>query len=281
MKTGHVFTSFGEFAYEDSGGSGTAILMLHGGASNLRAWDGVIPILRASYRCIALDLPGHGRTILNPLPFDDLSGALIQICNELNVLNPILIGHSFGGLAVAATAVRYPHLALGVMAIDPYLNNKEIRQRYKTVDDATAEIRSMIWPWKDTYDLDTEVSRHAELSYSPRENESDLKAMIRRGYRLQIDGRYERFPRREDEIRGVEANWSIDVGMTFSAIECPLSISVSRDPVWRLEKRSENLREIEQHVKVFETVEFQCGHDIPGHQPEELGRYIVSWINRI
>lgn len=281
MKTKYVSTSFGEFAYEDSGGNDTTILLLHGGVSNLRAWDGVIPILKASNRCVALDLPGHGRTTIDPVKFDDLSKALIQICKQLNIQQPILIGHSFGGLAAAAAAVHYPHLVSGVMAIDPYLSNKEIKRRYKTVDEATAEIRSMIWSWEDTDDLDAEVSRCAEMNYSPRENETDLKAMIRRGYRLQIDGRYTRFPRREDEIKGVEANWSLDVGMTFSAIECPLSIAVSRDDVWRPEKRNENLREIESNVKNFETVEFQCGHDIPGYQPEELSRYIASWVNRI
>ena len=79
----------------------------------------------------------------------------------------------------------------------------------------------------------------------------------------------------------MEANWSIDVGMTFNAIECPLSITVSIDSVWRLEKRNENLKEIASNVRDFETGEFQCGHDIPGYQPEELGKHIGSWIKRI
>ena len=139
----------------------------------------------------------------------------------------------------------------------------------------------MDWPWRDTGDVEKEVTRCLQENYSPRHNENNLKAMIQRGYRQQEDGIYVRFPRREDEMKGIEANWSIDIHATFTSICCPLSIATSIDKVWNLQKRKENLKEISLTVPDFESREFQCNHDIPGYQPGELSHYIDSWIKRI
>ena len=46
--------------YLDWGGSGDPIVFLHGGALTAHSWDLVCIGLRDSYRCIALDLRGHG-----------------------------------------------------------------------------------------------------------------------------------------------------------------------------------------------------------------------------
>jgi pimeloyl-ACP methyl ester carboxylesterase len=228
-----------------------------------------------------LDLPAHGRTSVSHLKHLDLADALIEICGEMRIENPILVGHSFGALAAAVTAVSYPEMIYGVMAIDPYLNNREMTRQHKTVEDAMDEVGRMTWPWKDASDVDAEVDRCVETHYSPRHNEKNLKAMVHRGYRLLGDGTHTRYPRREDEMKGVEANWTVDVGATFNAIDCPLSIAVSIDSVWNLEKRRENLAEIARNVRKFESVEFQCRHDIPGYQPERLSNYIISWSERI
>jgi len=281
MKTEFVPTSFGKFAYEDNGSGAVTYLMLHGGASNLRAWDGVVSNLKDSNRCVAVDLPGHGKTIVEPFGFRDLASALVEICNVLRVDKPILIGHSFGALVAAITALHYPALFTGVMAVDPYLDSKEVKRKYRTLNDALNEIGNMTWPWRVTSDIDAEVDRCMEENYSPRKNSKSLRAMIHRGFRLQADGSYIRYPRREEEMNGVEANWSIDIGETFKAIESPLSIAVSIDSIWRLEKRRMNLEEFAAVVRNFESIEFECKHDIPGYLPDELSDYIVSWTQRI
>ena len=47
---------------EDHGGAGDAVLFIHHGGSNLRMWDRVIPFFADTFRCITLDLRGHGRS---------------------------------------------------------------------------------------------------------------------------------------------------------------------------------------------------------------------------
>jgi len=281
MKTEFVPTSFGKFAYEENGNGDTTYIMLHGGASNLRAWDGVVSKLKGLNRCVAVDLPGHGKTTVEPFGFQELASALIEICKEIEADKPILIGHSFGALVAVYTALHYPALFTGVMAVDPYLDSKEVKRKYRALNEALDEIRNMTWPWRVTSDIDVEIDRCLKENYSRRKDSKSLRAMIHRGFRLQADGRYVRYPRREEEMIGVRANWSIEISETFKAIEIPLSIAISSDRVWRLEKRKATLIEFADVIRDFESTEFECNHDIPGYLPDELSDYIVSWTQRI
>lgn len=280
MKTSHVLTRFGRFAIEDSGGAGTPVVLLHGGAANLRAWDGVVSLLCSTFRCVSIDLPGHGMTLVEPLKFESLSRALLELCEGLDIKRPVL-GHSFGGLAAAAAAASYAGSFSGVMAIDPYLSDREVRRSHQTLTEACDEIRRMDWPWPDADDVDVEVARCVKTQYSPRADEDNLKAMVRRGYRAQADGRFVRFPRKEDEMKGVEANWSIDVTETFKSVPCPLSIVLAANHARRLEKRRRITNEIGSVLNEFDVFEFQCGHDIPGYLPKELADCIDAWVHKI
>lgn len=47
-------------------GRGPDLVLLHGWGLNLRVWDGVTRELAKSFRVIAVDLPGHGRSPWNP-----------------------------------------------------------------------------------------------------------------------------------------------------------------------------------------------------------------------
>lgn len=276
-----IETPWGIFSVEDTGGAKPPVVLLHGGASNLRAWDNVIPGLSETRRCICFDLPGHGLTAIDPLDFAHLRQALSDAWMSMNVARPIIIGHSFGGL-VAAFIGNTPDLVSGVMAIDPYLSDKEVRRNFKNVDEALEEIRSIHWPWPDTTDVDETVERVLKSAYKPRPDEDNLRAMIHRGYRAVGGGWFRRFPRREDEMKGVEANWSVNVLNTFKAVTCPLSIIIATSiPAKRLDTRRELVREIQQSAGRRDSSEFDCEHDVPGYMPDPLARYIGEWADSL
>src|SRR2546425_12993137 len=60
-----VTTPDGEIAYVDIG-EGPPALLIHGVFLNGALWRNVIETARHERRCIALDLPGHGRTKVRP-----------------------------------------------------------------------------------------------------------------------------------------------------------------------------------------------------------------------
>jgi pimeloyl-[acyl-carrier protein] methyl ester esterase len=52
--------------YVETRGSGPDLVLLHGWGLNLRVWDGLADEMAKSFRIIAVDLPGHGRSEWNP-----------------------------------------------------------------------------------------------------------------------------------------------------------------------------------------------------------------------
>jgi len=279
-------TRYGEIVAEDTSPTATGadatnlqtLLFLHGGAANLRSWDGVIAALKRT-RCIAIDLPGHGKTLIDPLTFDELAGALRDLLGYLKIHQPILIGHSFGGLAAVVAGSLNGDLYGGVMAVDPRLSNAEIRQTHSTLAKAMQELKDMTWPWLEVVDLDAEVERCVE-SMTRREDIAQLRAMVRRGYRMQGKGHYVRFPRREDEMKGVEANWSVDVDNAYRTVGCPLALALAGQDERHLAQRNALVESLARHRTVGNQV-FDCGHDIPGYQPGALASYISGWMAQL
>lgn len=279
MKSKFVSTTFGKIAYEDCGGGENTLVFLHGGAANLRAWDGVVQSLGKKHRCISIDLPAHGRTPIKQLPFDELNDALLEFCDSLSINQPFLIGHSFGGLVAATTASRHARRFTAVMAIDPYLTNQEVRGAHRDLAHALAKLQNIKWPWMEVRDLDNEVERcHSNLNM-PRRYPESTKAMIRRGFRLQESGTYIRYPRREDEMKGVEANWSIDIDSIYEKLPCPLCIVIASSGLPNIKTRKAVVSKLDSAAKNFRSIELECEHDIPGFLPEELGDSIDEWVS--
>ena len=97
------------FHYLDWGGSGTPILLLHGGGINSHTWDCVAVMLRDRYRCVALDQRGHGDSEWSPIADYRIAthvGDIEGFVQALGLEHPILVGQSMGGLNSIAYATR-------------------------------------------------------------------------------------------------------------------------------------------------------------------------------
>jgi alpha-beta hydrolase superfamily lysophospholipase len=60
--TRRVFANGLELCCLDWGGGGEPVVFLHGGNQTAHAWDLVCLQLRGRYRCISVDLRGHGKS---------------------------------------------------------------------------------------------------------------------------------------------------------------------------------------------------------------------------
>ncbi len=87
-------------------GSGPALLLLHGWGSSCAAWRGIMAELCGKYRVIAPDLPGFGESDLPPEAWDveRYAAFTLHFMQAVGALNPILIGHSFGGRVIVKLA---------------------------------------------------------------------------------------------------------------------------------------------------------------------------------
>lgn len=105
----------------DESGSGPPIVLVHGITEDRRAWDTVLPLLADRFRCVRLDLRGHGESS----DHDDYS-AIAMTEDVAEVIEaagldepPVLVGHSLGAIPATVYATRAPVRA--VLNIDQSL----------------------------------------------------------------------------------------------------------------------------------------------------------------
>ena len=103
-------TRFGEISYLDLG-AGPSALFVHGIATNAYLWRHVMDALSGQRRCIAIDLPLHGRspvTAEQDLSLAALAAALDDFCEVLGLTGIDLVANDTGGAIAQIFAARYP-----------------------------------------------------------------------------------------------------------------------------------------------------------------------------
>ncbi len=98
-------------SYIDTGSGPTTLLLVHGLAANAGFWRDAIPELARSYRVIAVDLPGYGRSEKSTrYPYDMVFFAetLSKLIRELKLGTVVPVGHSMGGQIALTLALRHP-----------------------------------------------------------------------------------------------------------------------------------------------------------------------------
>ncbi|MFO7543886.1 MAG: alpha/beta fold hydrolase [Trueperaceae bacterium] len=110
-------------AYERAGG-GRPVLLIHGNFASRRWWTEQLDDPAPGLDLIAPDLPGFGRS--DPLP-DSLpeaswvaawSDALAGLLDALGIERAGVVGHSLGGAAAQALAIRHPQRVSALLLVD-------------------------------------------------------------------------------------------------------------------------------------------------------------------
>ncbi|MFB9322655.1 alpha/beta fold hydrolase [Cryptosporangium minutisporangium] len=107
-----LLTRSGPVSYVDTGGSGTPILFLHGVGTSSYLWRNVFAELDGDRRCIAVDLPSHGRTPAaanQDFTLPALAEFVADCCDALRLAQVDLVAHDTGGAVAQIFAARHPH----------------------------------------------------------------------------------------------------------------------------------------------------------------------------
>jgi pimeloyl-ACP methyl ester carboxylesterase len=102
-------------------GAGPPILMLHGLGGTWQYWSRTMELLAGSARCIALDLPGFGRsdTPRGGFTLDSASDNLAAALRALGGAPAVVCGHSLGGPVAARFALRHPDAISRLVLVGP------------------------------------------------------------------------------------------------------------------------------------------------------------------
>lgn len=117
-----VETNGVETYYERTGeGAGPPVVFIHGLGWDHRSWRPQMVALENEYEMVAYDYRGHGKT--EPSDVAEYSVSLLAddlraLVETLELDQPVLCAHSYGGLIAAEYAIQYPDDVAGLVFAD-------------------------------------------------------------------------------------------------------------------------------------------------------------------
>jgi pimeloyl-ACP methyl ester carboxylesterase len=143
--------------YLDWGDAGQPpLLFLHGGSAHAHWWDFVVPQLADRYRCIALDLRGHGDSGRPPLLDYRLEAHAADVAATIDALDLRevgLVAHSFGAFVAMAYVPHAGNRLSALVIVDSRARlskrsahflealRKLPQPRYASIDEAVRRFR--------------------------------------------------------------------------------------------------------------------------------------------
>lgn len=180
------------YRYRDIG-EGPTLLFAHGLFASHHIFAAQVQALSQSYRCIVVDMPGHGLSGYDPTGWtlDDLSCDLALMIDELALGKVTIVGQSQGAMVALRLAARYPQLLAGLVLIGtsaraefPERLEMWRRQRETLLNDST-EAREALFTTLQAY-----VNSAEWLQNHPREAAEEraiMHAHNREGLALALD----------------------------------------------------------------------------------------------
>jgi len=101
-------------------------LLIHGWSSSWYAMSPLMPMLAQRFSCVAVDLPGYGKSPAPPeratiVAYADLLAKLIE---EISPGPVVLVGHSMGGMIGLTLALRHPELVERIVMLCPTISGR-------------------------------------------------------------------------------------------------------------------------------------------------------------
>lgn len=116
----HTVSVNGTTLHYVRGGTGPAIILLHGFPEDWSEYRHVLPLLARQFTVIAVDLRGIGGSAATAGGYDaaNLAEDIHQLAERLELGTLYLAGHDLGGIVAYAFARRYPQTLRGVMILE-------------------------------------------------------------------------------------------------------------------------------------------------------------------
>jgi len=118
------------YSYTDEG-SGPPLVFNHGIQMDSSIWDAQIEDLRDSYRCVAINAPGHGDSdaVAMGIDFYRYGDMLTGVADQLGIGSAVWLGQSMGGFINIRLALTPPDRVKGLVLIDTQAHSEDPDKR--------------------------------------------------------------------------------------------------------------------------------------------------------
>jgi pimeloyl-ACP methyl ester carboxylesterase len=93
-------------------GTGSPVVLLHGGFGSVEMFGPNVDLLAAGHRVIGVDLQSHGRSPAadRPMRFETMADDIAALMKELKLERAAIMGFSLGGAVALRIAIQHPEL---------------------------------------------------------------------------------------------------------------------------------------------------------------------------
>ena len=264
-------------------GSGQAVVLLHGLASNARIWDGVASRLAgAGLRVVALDQRGHGASEQPGSGYDfatlgrDLSAALAA----LGIERPVLAGHSWGANVALQFAADRPGALAGLALVDGALLGVA-EWAGPTLDEA----RRRLAPPRFAVPLTDWLARAGRFDAGGSGGQPWVRDYLRAGVDVDDQGVARSRFQFDNHMQVVDALYGQRPPELYPLVDCPVLLCPAADPsddaAHAQAKRGAAVRASGLLPSATLTWFEDTMHDIPLQRPAELAAELARFADAV
>lgn len=247
--------------YLRTGEDKPSVVLLHGLMLNGACWTPLARALEENYDVVMPDARGHGNSSATEhgYCYDNLAADVMDLMDELELVNPVLLGHSMGGMTAAVVAGQNPERLRGLVLADPTFLTLQ-RQHEVHKSDIAEQHRQILSQPKE--DLLTELEkRHGHRSHEVIE----LFAQARFQTSMHVfEVLIPPTPNYAQLIKTLDIPTLLIVGDVGSVISFEMATE---------------LAELNHHLKIVQIKE--AGHGVPYDQPERFAAATQLFLRSI
>lgn len=240
-------------SYNIQEGSDRPVIFIHGWLGSRNFWKLITPYFDLDNTLVFYDQRCHNDSDCSEFDIENLADDLHILIEELELEDPVIVGHSMGGMTALQYAVRYDNLSglclLGTSASTPDPENKSVKYFLDKFDELERE------EW---------ASKIADNYVSRTENEK-IKEMTRKELK-EAD--------KEPIKYGLKAMINYDVRESLKELDMPaLVVAAEHDGAITMEKSRALVDLLDCELKKVNT-----SHQMLPEKPEIIANLISSFV---
>ncbi|HSX04654.1 MAG TPA: alpha/beta hydrolase [Rhabdochlamydiaceae bacterium] len=244
--------------YLRTGGDKPSVVLLHGLMTSGTCWTPVARRLEREYDVIMPDARGHGNSGVPDQGYfyENLAADVESLIDALDLANPVLIGHSMGGMTAAVVASRIPKRLRGLILIDPAFLTLQ-RQHEVHESDVADQHRRILNGSREGFLAETRIRR----SHRPHV----LTELL-------VQARFQTSMRAFEILTPPNP----DYVQLINALDIPSLLIIGSIGSIISPEMAAELARFNQCLKVVQIAE--AGHAIPYDQPERLSAVVQTFL---
>ncbi|MBS0653558.1 MAG: alpha/beta hydrolase [Verrucomicrobia bacterium] len=244
--------------YLRTGGNKPPVVLLHGLTANGACWTPLARELEKDYDVIMPDARGHGSsgTPEHGYRYDDLAGDVMGLIDALGLTNPVLIGHSMGGMTAAVVASRNSKRLGGLVLADPTFLTPQ-RQHEVHQSDVIDQHRRILNQPREAF------LTEMQLRHSRRSREL-IELLAQARFQTNIHAFEVLTPPNPDYVK------------LINALDVPSLLVIGGDGSVVSSEMAAELAALNQHLKVVQIPE--VGHGVPYDRPERFSSVVQTFL---